>query len=174
MGTSREPAGVTSGAGTGPRAGTHIPLGTQSEVLAGSSMGQGPSGTQRDQVRDPRHLAEGEAPASVGMGENVSEEAPGFSLHPGTPGLALGSLERETPWNTHLGNPRVGLTLHFPRHSGVPAREGPRVVFQRHVHMSCIFTILLHHPPSPPSSQEAGVPEAPILPTTVLLLPPFP
>lgn len=57
-------------------AGTHIPLGTQSEVLAGSSVAQGLPGTQRDQVLATQHLAEGEAPASVGMGENVNEEAP--------------------------------------------------------------------------------------------------
>lgn len=33
-----------------------------------------PSGTQRDPVPATQHLAEGEAPASVGMGESVNEE----------------------------------------------------------------------------------------------------
>lgn len=38
IGTSRYTASVTSGAGTGPRAGTHIPPGTRSEMLAGSGV----------------------------------------------------------------------------------------------------------------------------------------
>lgn len=42
MGTSREAAGVTLGAGAGPRAGTHIPSGAWSEVLVGSNVGRGP------------------------------------------------------------------------------------------------------------------------------------
>lgn len=45
-----------------------------------------------------------------------------------------------------------------------------RGVFTCHAYLRC----LSHHPQNPHSSQEAGVPKAPILPITVLLLPPFP
>lgn len=107
-------------------------------MLAASSVQQGPSSAQSDQVLTTRQPAEKWYQYLQECGRISISRSPGRSSTFRPLDWPPGMLGRETLCSNQR-NPSVCTTLHFPKHDGIPARVCPTLFFRGYLHVMHIY-----------------------------------